>query len=85
MAGLERDGVDDAARDVGTVAQQEEQQVHHHAETDHELEGVLADAERARGDELAGTGGAGGQLLLQAADVGQSSRSSSLPSEGGSA
>lgn len=61
----------DALGQLRPVSQQEEQQVQHDGEADHELEGVLPDAERLGRQELAGLHRAGAELFLQAGDVGQ--------------
>jgi hypothetical protein len=59
-------------RQRGAVAQQEVQQVEHQREAHQEIEGVLPDAERLRGDQLAGLGGTlgdPGQHRLQVAQA----------------
>ncbi len=56
-------------RQLGAVAQQEEQQVQHDAEADEEFEGVLADRHGVGGDHLAALGGRLRDLLDQAFDV----------------
>ena len=48
----ERHGALDAQAQLRPVAQQEEQQVQHDAEADHELERVLADAQRLGREEM---------------------------------
>src|SRR5690606_10619267 len=68
---LERDQAPEPRHDDRTVAQQEEQQVQHDAQPDHELEGVLADVDRLLGQELAGLQGAGGELFADAEQIAQ--------------
>ncbi|MNE71572.1 hypothetical protein D3C80_1674590 [compost metagenome] len=61
----------DALGQQRTVAQEEEQQVKHHAETDDELEGVLPDAEGLGGEELAALHRSGRYTILQLGEIAQ--------------
>ena len=71
VVGLERNRLDDARDQAAAVAQQEKQQIHHHAEADDELERVLPDVDRLRRHELAGLRGTGRQLVLQRSQIAQ--------------
>ncbi|CAM2146873.1 hypothetical protein PT2222_190158 [Paraburkholderia tropica] len=66
---VERNGVAHEARDFAAVAYQKEEQIEHHAEAHHELQRVLPEAQRARGDELADLRRARRQSLLQAGQI----------------
>jgi len=65
----ERDRALDVRGDARAVAQEEEQQVEHHAAADDQLEGVLADAHGLGRDEAAGLRSAGRELLLHRSQV----------------
>ncbi len=57
------------AGDLRAFAQEEEQQVHHDAEADHELEGALPKVERLAGQHLAALGCPFGDLVAQPVEI----------------
>ncbi|MCY1444362.1 hypothetical protein D9M71_608290 [compost metagenome] len=65
----QRDGHPHPARDFRTITQEKEQQVHHDAKTDQELECALPKAERLAGQYLATLGCPLGDLVTQPVEV----------------
>ena len=70
-SGRHRDRVADPAGEHVAVAKQEEEQVQHDEQGDHELEGILADVERLGRDDLHAAGEEAGEPGLHRLQVGQ--------------
>ena len=71
LIAAQRNGLPDPFGQRPAVTQQEEQQIKHDAEADHEIERVHADAQRLRGENLPARHEAGRELFAQRRKIGE--------------
>src|SRR3954464_440263 len=71
LLAAQRNGLPDSFGQRFAVTQQEEQQIKHDAEADHEVERVHSDAERLRGENLPARHEAGRELFAKRRQVGE--------------
>jgi hypothetical protein len=71
VVAIQGHGMADAMHQCRAIAQQEEQQIQHHAKAYEKLHRVLAYVQGLRGDELADLSGSGGQSCLHFCGRGQ--------------